>query len=337
MKRNTSIATGFVVLSVLLAVMFYWNVNTGSVHLSLERIWTLLRWGNDGSLEGNILWKIRLSRMLGAALMGGGLSIAGFLLQTFFKNPIAGPFVLGISSGSRLFVGFFMLAAAPVVLGDFSPYTIFLAAFVGALLSMALVLAVSGRVQNLAMLLVIGMMIGYICDAGTNFMITFAENNQLRNFTIWSMGSFSGMTWATLGAAALITAPTVLLVFLLSKPLGAYLLGENYAKSMGVNVKGFRIALIVLSSVLAACVTAFAGPISFVGIAVPHITRLLFKTSRPMVLIPATFLTGSVFCLLCDLIARTAFAPTELTISTVTSVLGAPIVIWLMIKRRRVG
>ena len=353
MRQHTRNAVGFVVLAILMAALFYWNINTGSVHLSLERMLTLLRWGNDGTTEGNILWKIRLSRLLGAALLGGALSIAGFLLQTFFKNPIAGPFVLGISSGSRLFVGFFLLAATPIVTGGFSPYVIFLAAFAGALAAMApgpargpqedivaamaLVLAVSSRVQNLAMLLVIGMMIGYICDAGTDFMITFAESSQLQNFTIWTMGSFSGMTWATLGASALITIPTVVLVFLLSKPLGAYLLGENYAKSMGVNVKGFRVALILLSSILSACVTAFAGPISFVGIAVPHITRLIFRTSRPMVLIPATFLTGSVFCLACDLIARTAFSPTELTISTVTSVLGAPVVIWLMIKRRRNG
>ena len=322
MRQHTRNAVGFVVLAILMAALFYWNINTGSVHLSLERMLTLLRWGNDGTTEGNILWKIRLSRLLGAALLGGALSIAGFLLQTFFKNPIAGPFVLGISSGSRLFVGFFLLAATPIVTGGFSPYVIFLAAFAGALAAMALVLA-------------IGMMIGYICDAGTDFMITFAESSQLQNFTIWTMGSFSGMTWATLGASALITIPTVVLVFLLSKPLGAYLLGENYAKSMGVNVKGFRVALILLSSILSACVTAFAGPISFVGIAVPHITRLIFRTSRPMVLIPATFLTGSVFCLACDLIARTAFSPTELTISTVTSVLGAPVVIWLMIKRRR--
>ena len=318
MRQHTRNAVGFVVLAILMAALFYWNINTGSVHLSLERMLTLLRWGNDGTTEGNILWKIRLSRLLGAALLGG-------------------PFVLGISSGSRLFVGFFLLAATPIVTEGFSPYVIFLAAFAGALAAMALVLAVSSRVQNLAMLLVIGMMIGYICDAGTDFMITFAESSQLQNFTIWTMGSFSGMTWATLGASALITIPTVVLVFLLSKPLGAYLLGENYAKSMGVNVKGFRVALILLSSILSACVTAFAGPISFVGIAVPHITRLIFRTSRPMVLIPATFLTGSVFCLACDLIARTAFSPTELTISTVTSVLGAPVVIWLMIKRRRNG
>ena len=245
MRQHTRNAVGFVVLAILMAALFYWNINTGSVHLSLERMLTLLRWGNDGTTEGNILWKIRLSRLLGAALLGGALSIAGFLLQTFFKNPIAGPFVLGISSGSRLFVGFFLLAATPIVTGGFSPYVIFLAAFAGALAAMALVLAVSSRVQNLAMLLVIGMMIGYICDAGTDFMITFAESSQLQNFTIWTMGSFSGMTWATLGASALITIPTVVLVFLLSKPLGAYLLGENYAKSMGVNVKGFRVALIL--------------------------------------------------------------------------------------------
>lgn len=335
MKQQTRNAIGFAVLGILFVILFYWNINTGSVHLNADRLFELLRNGNDGSLEGNILWKIRFSRLLGAALLGGGLAISGFLLQTFFKNPIAGPFVLGVSSGSRLFVGFFMLATAPLFVGNYSPYMIFIAAFAGALASMGLVLAVSGKVQNLAMLLVIGMMIGYICDAGTNFMVTFAESNQLKNFTVWSMGSFSGITWATLGVSALIILPATVVVFFLSKPLGAYLLGEDYAKSMGVNVKLFRLSLIVLSSILAACVTAFAGPISFVGIAVPHITKLLFRTSRPMVLIPATFLTGSVFCLFCDLIARTAFSPIELTISTVTSVFGAPVVIWLMIKRRR--
>ena len=335
MRQHTRNAVGFVVLAILMAALFYWNINTGSVHLSLERMLTLLRWGNDGTTEGNILWKIRLSRLLGAALLGGALSIAGFLLQTFFKNPIAGPFVLGISSGSRLFVGFFLLAATPIVTGGFSPYVIFLAAFAGALAAMALVLAVSSRVQNLAMLLVIGMMIGYICDAGTDFMITFAESSQLQNFTIWTMGSFSGMTWATLGASALITIPTVVLVFLLSKPLGAYLLGENYAKSMGVNVKGFRVALILLSSILSACVTAFAGPISFVGIAVPHLVKRTLRSAKPLHVLPGCVLGGAAFCLLCDLIARSIFAPTELSVSSVTAIFGAPVVILLLVRKQR--
>ena len=335
--RRLRWALGFALLLLALALFFVWSLMSGSVALRAGEVLSAVLSGGGSDLAADVIWKIRLPRLLAGMVLGGALALSGYLLQVFFHNPIAGPFVLGISSGSRLFVGFFLLAATPIVTGGFSPYVIFLAAFAGALAAMALVLAVSSRVQNLAMLLVIGMMIGYICDAGTDFMITFAESSQLQNFTIWTMGSFSGMTWATLGASALITIPTVVLVFLLSKPLGAYLLGENYAKSMGVNVKGFRVALILLSSILSACVTAFAGPISFVGIAVPHITRLIFRTSRPMVLIPATFLTGSVFCLACDLIARTAFSPTELTISTVTSVLGAPVVIWLMIKRRRNG
>lgn len=333
-QQSRRIVIGFLILTAALVGMLYWNINTGSVHLTPAQMLRLLVGGDDGSLEGRILWRIRLPRLLGAAVLGGGLSIAGFLLQTFFKNPIAGPFVLGISSGSRLFVGFFMLAAFPLTQGGYSPYTIFLAAFVGAMVSMLLVLTASGRVSSLAVLLVIGMMVGYICDAGTDFMITFADSRNLTNFTVWSRGSFSGIGWEILTAACWIVFPAVGCAFLLSKPLGAYLLGESYAQSMGVDVKRFRAALIVLSSVLAACVTAFAGPVSFVGIAVPHITRLLFRTSQPVVLLPAVFLTGSVFCLLCDLIARTAFAPTEMTLSTVTAVLGAPVVVGLMLRRK---
>lgn len=333
MRQHTRNAVGFVVLAILMAALFYWNINTGSVHLSLERMLTLLRWGNDGTTEGNILWKIRLSRLLGAALLGGALSIAGFLLQTFFKNPIAGPFVLGISSGSRLFVGFFLLAATPIVTGGFSPYVIFLAAFAGALAAMALVLAVSSRVQNLAMLLVIGMMIGYICDAGTDFMITFAESSQLQNFTIWTMGSFSGMTWGNVATAAAIVLPCLAAAFLLSKPMAAYQLGESYAASVGVPVRAFSVVLVLLSSLLAACVTAFAGPISFVGIAVPHLVKHTLGSAKPLRVLPGCALGGAAFCLLCDLIARSLFAPTELSISSVTAVFGAPVVIWLLVRR----
>ena len=333
MRQHTRNAVGFVVLAILMAALFYWNINTGSVHLSLERMLTLLRWGNDGTTEGNILWKIRLSRLLGAALLGGALSIAGFLLQTFFKNPIAGPFVLGISSGSRLFVGFFLLAATPIVTGGFSPYVIFLAAFAGALAAMALVLAVSSRVQNLAMLLVIGMMIGYICDAGTDFMITFAESSQLQNFTIWTMGSFSGMTWGNVATAAAIVLPCLAAAFLLSKPMTAYQLGESYAASVGVPVRAFSVVLVLLSSLMAACVTAFAGPISFVGIAVPHLVKHTLGSAKPLRVLPGCALGGAAFCLLCDLIARSLFAPTELSISSVTAVFGAPVVIWLLVRR----
>ena len=185
------------------------------------------------------------------------------------------------------------------------------------------------------MLLVIGIMIGYVCSAVTDFCIAFAEDSDIANLTSWSMGSFSGAAWSTLGIISAVVAAGLLLSLLISKPMDAYQLGEGYAKSMGINIRLFRIALIVLSSVLSACVTAFAGPISFVGIAVPQIAKFLMKSSKPIIIIPTAFLCGAVFCMFCDLIARTAFAPTELAIGTVTSAFGAPIVISMMVKRRQ--
>lgn len=262
------------------------------------------------------------------------MSVSGFLLQTFFRNPIAGPFVLGISSGAKMFVSFVMIVMLKYV-SEVSSTTMILAAFAGSLISMLFVLIASKHVNNMSMLLVVGIMIGYICSAVTDFFITFAKETEVANLTAWSMGSFSGVTWDNLKVASIVVFIAVLMAFTLSKPIGAYQLGEGYAQSMGINVKVFRILLIGLSSILSACVTAFAGPISFVGIAVPHITKLLLKTSKPMIIIPASFLCGAVFCMFCDLIARTAFSPEELAISTVTAIFGAPIVIWLMIKRQK--
>ena len=336
MHTSKRMTIAYLAMAAALLALFALNLFWGSVALSPADIAAALLGRRTNALAANILLQLRLPRAVMVVLLGAALSVAGYLLQTFFANPIAGPFVMGISSGAKLAVALTMVVFLNRGLLTGS-LTLILAAFAGAMAAMLFVLAVAHRVQKMSILVICGVMIGYICSAVTDIVVAFAQDSNIVNLHNWSMGSFSGMTWATLGASALITIPTVVLVFLLSKPLGAYLLGENYAKSMGVNVKGFRVALILLSSILSACVTAFAGPISFVGIAVPHITRLIFRTSRPMVLIPATFLTGSVFCLACDLIARTAFSPTELTISTVTSVLGAPVVIWLMIKRRRNG
>ena len=187
----------------------------------------------------------------------------------------------------------------------------------------------------MAILLVAGIMIGYICSAVTDFVVTFAQDSDIVNLRGWSLGSFSGMTWDNVAVASVMIGISVVLTFMLSKPIGAYQLGEAYAQSMGVNIKFFRIALIVLSSILSATVTAFAGPISFVGIAVPFLVKHALNTSRPLVVIPATFLGGAVFCMGCDLIARMAFAPIELNISTVTSIFGAPVVIYMMLKRKR--
>ena len=187
------------------------------------------------------------------------------------------------------------------------------------------------------MLVVSGVMIGYICSAITDFVVTFAEDADIVNLHNWSLGSFSGNSWGDIRLMAIVVFTALALTFLLSKPIGAYQMGEVYAQNMGVNIKRFRLELILLSSILSATVTAFAGPISFVGIAVPHLIKSLFRTAKPVVIIPACFLGGGAFCLFCDLIARTAFAPRDMSISSVTAVFGAPIVIYLMASRRGRG
>ena len=326
-----------VVFMALLAALFVitvLNINIGSVPISVgEIIGILLHKQGDPTLV-NIIWKIRMPRILMAALLGGALSLSGFLLQTFFANPIAGPFVLGISSGAKMVVALSMIYFIGAF-GAVSSWTLIIAAFVGSLLSVGFILIMSRRLKGMATLLVAGIMIGYICSAITDFVVTFAEDSDIVNLHGWSLGSFSGMSWDNVTTAAILVGVTTLAVFLLSKPIGAYQLGESYAQSMGVNIRVFRVALILLSSLLSACVTAFAGPISFVGIAVPYLVKRLLNTSKPIVVIPAVFLGGAVFCMGCDLIARTAFAPTELNISTVTSVFGAPVVIGMMLRRNK--
>lgn len=351
-RRFTTVVA---VLIVLLAWGLVLNVNTGSVDIPARDIfhmlWDALRLkianlftGGayeeelnavlNASTESKIIFSIRMPRMLLAAILGGALSLSGFLLQTFFRNPIAGPFVLGISSGAKMVVGITMIFLSQYIT-RISSTVMILSAFVGSLLIVSVVLLVSQRVQNMSMLLVIGIMVGYICSAITDFCITFAKEQDIVNLTSWSMGSFSGANWSNVAASAWLCLLGLAAAWLLSKPIGAYALGEGYAQSLGINIKLFRALLIVLSSLLSACVTAFAGPISFVGIAVPHITRSLLKTSRPILVIPTTYLCGAVFCIFCDLIARTAFSPAELAIGTVTSAFGAPVVIYMMLKRRR--
>ena len=324
----------FIALLAALFVITVLNINIGSVPISVGEIVRILLHKEGNPTQVSIIWKIRLPRILMAALLGGALSLSGFLLQTFFANPIAGPFVLGISSGAKMVVALSMIYFIGAF-GAVSSWTLIIAAFVGSLLSVGFILIMSRRLKGMAVLLVAGIMIGYICSAITDFVVTFAEDSDIVNLHGWSLGSFSGMSWDNVRIAAILVGVTTLAVFLLSKPFGAYQLGEAYAQSMGVNIRLFRVTLILLSSILSACVTAFAGPISFVGIAVPYLVKRLLNTSKPIVVIPAVFLGGAVFCMGCDLIARTAFAPTELNISTVTSVFGAPVVIGMMLRRNK--
>ncbi len=322
------------VLSLLFLIFFLWNINAGSVDLSVKEIAEILFFHSGDEMEYGIVWKIRLPRIIAAAVLGGALALAGFLMQIFFRNPIAGPFVLGISSGAKMTVALTMLFLLKRGL-ESSSWVLILSAFAGSLITMFFVLMISGKVGTSSLLVVCGVMVGYICSAITDFIVTFADDADIVNLHNWSMGSFSGISWENAGVMTVSVILTSLGVFFCSKPLSAYQLGEDYAKNMGVNVRVFRAVLILLSSILSACVTAFAGPVSFVGIAVPHLVRHMMNTAKPILIIPACFLGGSVFCLFCDLIARTVFAPTEMSISAVTAIFGAPVVIWVMVRRRR--
>ena len=333
-RRRSRYIAVFSGLVIAFAVTVVLNINTGNVHISVPKILRILFLRDGAATEYSIIWRIRLPRILMAAMLGGALSLSGFLLQTFFANPIAGPFVLGISSGAKMVVALTMIIFLNYM-GHFSSYTLIVAAFIGSLISTGFILLMSKKVHHMAALLVGGIMIGYICSAITDFVVTFADDSDIVNLHGWSQGSFSGMSWSNVQVAAVVVGIAVVCTFLLSKPVSAYQLGEAYAQSMGVNIKVFRVVLILLSSVLSASVTAFAGPISFVGIAVPFLTRKAFGTSKPIVIIPGTFFAGAVFCMICDLIARMALAPVELNISTVTSILGAPIVIYMMVKREK--
>lgn len=335
-KNGTDIrfVFSFVLLFLLLVVFSVWNLFIGSISISAGDVFKILFEGRTGTPVSRIIWEIRLPRLIAAALLGGALSVSGFLLQTFFGNPIAGPFVLGISSGAKLFVAavliFFLKLGISV-----NSFIMVAAAFTGSMAAMGIVLIFSMRVRNMSVLVVCGILVGYICTAATDFFITFASDANIVNLHNWSMGSFSGTSWNEVKIIAVIVPVVFFITFLMSKPISAYQLGENYAKNMGVNIKALRIMLILFSSILSACVTAFAGPVSFVGIAVPHLVRSATKTSKPLILIPGCFLGGAAVTVLCDGLARWIFAPTELSISTVTAFLLVPVVIYMMLKRNK--
>ncbi len=333
MKKNRAIrwTLGMTVLIILTAVFFLLEIAGGTADLSLGEVLRALT-DDEATAAHIIVMNIRLPRAIAAALLGGALAVSGFLLQTFFNNPIAGPYVLGISSGAKLTVALAMMFTMRQHILLRSGELVG-AAFAGSLLSMGLILLLSGRVKNMSQLIIAGVMIGYICSAATELAVTFADDANIVNLHNWSMGSFSGISMDKIPVIAVTIALAVTAAFLLSKPMGAYQLGESYAMNLGVDIKLLKLAIIILSSILSACVTAFAGPVSFVGVAVPHLVKSIFGTAKPLIVIPASFVGGAAFCLACDLIARTLFAPVELSISTITAVFGAPIVVAAMLSR----
>ena len=331
--KNNRIKACYALLGVLLLLLILMNILMGSSSMTMGDAVSILFSHDTASKYGKIIWDIRMPRILAAALLGGALSVSGFLLQTFFANPIAGPYILGISSGAKLVVACTMVFALTHGMMVHSVVMI-LAAFAGSLAVTGVILLISDKVRSMSVLIVCGVMVGYICSAVTEFLVTFADDSNIVNLHNWSMGSFSAVSWDNIRVITVVVVISVISAFMLSKPMSAFQMGEQYARSVGVDIKAFRVGLIVLSSVLSATVTAFAGPVSFVGIAVPHIIRSVTTTSEPIVMVPQCFLGGAVFCLFCDLLARNLFAPTEISISTMTAVFGAPVVIMMLIRRK---
>ncbi|GMO33696.1 MAG: iron ABC transporter permease [Termitinemataceae bacterium] len=334
MKYKHRTAFVFLLIIFFAALVFLLNIGFGSARIGVREIIAILFSGADsGGTDALIIFKIRLPRALAALACGTSLAVSGYLLQTFFNNPIVEPYILGISSGATLFVGFVILGGMRLGFVTISPQFIFAGAFIGSLLIMLLILFASRRVKSMITLLIIGLMTGYLCGAGVNILSAFAEKEQIARFYMWSMGSFAPFTMEQTKLLYVIILPSVFASMLLSKQINALAMGESYALSMGINVKTARQLIIIISSILCAAVTAFAGPVSFIGLAAPHICRILFRTANSRILIPACCATGALMALFCDFIARNIVQPIELPLGAITAIIGAPIVVWLLSRK----
>ncbi len=331
-------------LVVLLAVVFVVSLAAGSVSIPMDNVVRVLTGGQaDRDTWRTIVLAFRLPKALTALLAGAALGIAGLQMQTLFRNPLADPFVLGVSSGASLGVALMVLgttAASAAVFGRvarFGDVGLVTAASLGAAGVFALIMAIARRVQSMVTLLVLGLMIGYATSAAVSLLIYFSAPEQIAAFTAWSFGSFGGVTWQQLRVFLPVCVVVLAGSLTVSKPLNALLLGENYARSMGLNVRAARWWVTASASVLAGAVTAFCGPVGFIGVAVPHLCRALFRTSDHRILTPAVMLMGAILAILFDLIAQMPGAGFTLPLNVVASFIGAPLIVWIIVRRRSFG
>lgn len=326
----------FLGLILILLAVWLLNIGLGSVKIPFEATLSALL---GQSVENNsweyIIYNYRLPKAMTGILVGGGLALSGLLMQTLFRNPLAGPFVLGISSGASL--GVALLLMGSTLLGGlmFSDFSLVAAASLGSFLVLFVVLLVANRIRDTMALLIIGLMFGSITSAIVSVLAYFSSAEQLQRFIFWSYGSVGNLSWNQNGVLGGIVLLGLVLSVLSIKSLNAFLLGENYAQSLGVNLKKSRLTLIIATGLLAGSITAFAGPIAFVGLAVPHLTRQLFNTMEHKILVPAVFLYGAVLMLFCDTIAQLPTSAKVLPINAITSIVGAPVVIWLLVRKRK--
>lgn len=321
-------------------VLFLVNISLGSVSIPIKDVFNSLTTGNCSKETWQyIILNYRLPKAIAAVLVGMGLSISGLLMQTLFKNPLAGPYVLGLSSGASLGVAIVILGASflPPFLSIIlvSSYGIVLASSLGSFLVLLAVLAVSQRLRDTMAILIVGLMFGSLTNAIVGTLTYFSTAEQLQKFTFWSLGNLGNLSWTSIAILSICIGVGLLLSVFSIKPLNTLLLGENYAKSLGLNYNKARLIIIFATSILAGSITAFAGPIAFIGLAVPHIAKLVFQTSNHTILFWSTMLFGSIIMLICDSISQLPGSDFTLPINAVTSIFGAPIVIWLLIRKRK--
>lgn len=337
MNKNYTIKL-VLILPIVILILFMVNISLGSVHIPLEDIFQVLI-GNEASKGSwtNIVTTFRLPKALTAILVGAGLAVSGLQMQTLFRNPLAGPFVLGLSSGASLGVALLLLAGVSVTSGfmitGLGNWMVVIAATAGSSLVLLLIVAVSVRVRDSMTLLIIGLMFGSLSGAIVTILQYFSTGDEIQLYLFWTFGSLGGLNWNEVYILIIIVISGLIISFTMVKPLNTLLLSENYARSMGVNVKKSRLGIIISTSLLAGGITAFCGPIAFVGLAVPHLTRLLVNTSDHKVMIPAVALTGTIVMLVCDVVAQIPYSDHVLPINAITSLVGAPVVIWIILRK----
>lgn len=338
-KQNT---ISFAIIFISIIVFFLLSLVLGTIWIPIRSIWNIL-WsiGDESVIWQNIVWKSRFPQTITALFAGSGLAISGLQMQTVFRNPLAGPSELGISSGASLGVALMILLSGSIGgvalsrIGFFGEIAISVAAILGAFVVMTVIIAISQRVRGNVILLIIGVMIGYIASAIIGVLKFFSNDEDVRAYVIWGLGSFSKVSGNQVYAFVAIMAVLIPLSFLLIKTLNLMLLGEGYARNLGLNIKRARLYVIICSCILTAIITAYCGPIVFLGLAVPHLCRTIFRTSDHRILMPAVTLTGASLALLCNLIARMPGFEGALPINSVTALIGAPIVISVLFGKRK--
>lgn len=327
----------FLILSILLIVFFIADICLGTVYIEPNQVLDALLGLENAETSKTIRYiitELRLPRAIMAVLTGAGLAIAGLLMQTLFRNPLAGPFVLGISSGAGLGVALVLMGSTALGLGAISGLGIITASVIGSIGVLILIILMSLRIKDTMGLLIVGLMVGSLSSAIVGILSYFSSSEELKRYVFWSLGSLGNINWDDLFIIILLFMIAMVLLLWIIKPLNALLLGESYALSLGINIKKTRWIIIIITSILAGSITAFAGPIAFIGLAVPHLARLILPTVNHKILIPTAILLGATLLLFCDLVSQLPFSNYSLPINAVTSLLGAPLIIWLIMRKR---